>query len=196
MASPTGLDRRSLLKLGGGLAASTFLSLPLVTIARSAVENHTSNQFVALTPALSETLEAVAARILPTTQTPGAREAGAIWFIDAAVAGILSDSADADQSAVLPLLENGARDLDDRAGSSGRDASFTTLATEEQDALLVQIENSDFFGLMHFLTLAGTFTLPAYRGNRGEVGWDMLGFERRHSWEAPFGHYDAGVHES
>ena len=99
-------------------------------------------------------------------------------------------------TAVLPLLERGARDLDERAGESGRDASFSALSAEEQDALLTRIEDSDFFGLVHFLTLAGTFTLPAYRGNRGEAGWDMLGFQRNHSWQVPFGHYDAGVHES
>ena len=46
----------------------------------------------------------------------------------------------------------------------------------------------------HIVSLAGTFTMSRYGGNRGEVGWDLLGFERRHHWQPPFGYYDAPYH--
>jgi hypothetical protein len=71
---------------------------------------------------------------------------------------------------------------------------FSALAPAAQDVRLRAIEDGEFFGLMHFLTLAGTFTMSAYGGNRGEIGWDLLGFDRRHHWDPPFGHYDRGHH--
>jgi RNA polymerase sigma factor RpoD-like protein len=137
--------------------------------------------FAHLDAALAATLEAVTARILPTTDTPGAREAGAIWFIDAALATDLGDA--------LPLLQAGAAELDAVSGGD-----FSALAPAAQDVRLRAIEDGEFFGLMHFLTLAGTFTMSAYGGNRGEIGWDLLGFDRRHHWDPPFGHYDRGHH--
>jgi gluconate 2-dehydrogenase gamma chain len=196
MPPPPGFDRRTLLKLGGGVWASALLAIPLATLAQSAAENRAKDSFVALTPSIAATVEAVAARILPTTNTPGAREAGAIWFIDAALGGTLSPNAGADMSGALPLIEGGARDLDQSAADVFAAVRFVDLAASDQDALLRQIEDGEFFGLLRFLTLAGTFTMPGYRGNRGEVGWDLLGFERRHHWEVPFGHYDAEVHGS
>jgi hypothetical protein len=72
--------------------------------------------------------------------------------------------------------------------------SSTPCPAVTQDVRLRAIEDGEFFGLMHFLTLAGTFTMSAYGGNRGEIGWDLLGFDRRHHWDPPFGHYDRGHH--
>jgi gluconate 2-dehydrogenase gamma chain len=180
MPTPT-LDRRALLKLGGGLWAASALSLPLAAIARNATMQRDDGAFAHLDAALAATLEAVTARILPTTDTPGAREAGAIWFIDAALATDLGDA--------LPLLQAGAAELDAVSGGD-----FSALAPAAQDVRLRAIEDGEFFGLMHFLTLAGTFTMSAYGGNRGEIGWDLLGFDRRHHWDPPFGHYDRGHH--
>jgi len=36
------------------------------------------------------------------------------------------------------------------------------------------------------------FTLPAYGGNRGGVGWKLIGFEDAHVFQPPFGYYDRG----
>ena len=44
---------------------------------------------------------------------------------------------------------------------------------------------------MRFLTIAGTFTLPDYGGNREGVGWKLIGFEPQHMYQPPFGFYDA-----
>ncbi len=35
------------------------------------------------------------------------------------------------------------------------------------------------------------FALPVYGGNKGYAGWKVLGFDHRHAWVPPFGHYDA-----
>ena len=68
---------------------------------------------------------------------------------------------------------------------------FGALAAAEQDELLRQIESSPFFLLMRFLTICGTFSSPEYGGNRGYVGWHLIGFDHRHVWQAPYGYYDA-----
>ena len=180
MKSPQ-IDRRTLVKIGGGLAASLLAGRSLSTIAREAAVQRDAQQFTTLTPKLAATLEAMAARILPTTDTPGAREAGAVWFMDTALRRDLPEA--------QALLEQGAAALDSDAGGS-----FTAKTDEEQDRLLQKIEDGDFFGLVHFLTLAGTFTLPAYGGNRKNVGWELLGLSTQHHWSPPFGYYDRGHH--
>jgi gluconate 2-dehydrogenase gamma chain len=176
-----GLDRRALLKFGGGLWASALLGANMPAVAAAAATAREQASYRSLSPALGAALDAAAARILPTTDTPGAREAGAVWFMDAMLAG--------DMAKAMPLMEAGVAQLDGAAGGS-----FADLPDARQDELLREIEDGEFFGLLRFLTLAGTFTMSKYGGNRGKVGWDILGFERRHSWEAPFGHYDRGMH--
>ena len=40
-------------------------------------------------------------------------------------------------------------------------------------------ENFDakaFFGQLHSITMAGFFSDPVYGGNRGKIGWKVLGF--------------------
>ena len=74
----TGMDRRTLLRAGGALVATLLAGHNLSAIARDAAVQRETQQFTALSPGLAATLDAMAARILPTTDTPGAREAGAI----------------------------------------------------------------------------------------------------------------------
>ena len=38
----------------------------------------------------------------------------------------------------------------------------------------------------------GLFSSPSYGGNRGGIGWKLLGFEDQHIFEPPFGYYDRG----
>lgn len=175
------LQRRALLKLGSSAAVAALMSAATPTLLANSVQRRESGKFHTLTEPLARTLEAVTARILPTTDTPGAQEAGAVWFIDSMAGGLLQP--------ILGDLEKGADELNRAAGGS-----FTQLAETEQDAVLVSIEHSEFFSMMHMLTLAGTFSMSRYGGNSGELGWDLLGFERRHHWQAPFGYYDAKVH--
>jgi gluconate 2-dehydrogenase gamma chain len=35
---------------------------------------------------------------------------------------------------------------------------------------------------------------PSYGGNRGQVGWKLIGFEPKPAWKPPFGYYDAEEH--
>jgi hypothetical protein len=90
------------------------------------------------------------------------------------------------------LLTEGRAGLDARAVEA-HGQPFAALGPAQQDALLREIEDTPFFGLAHYLTVAGMFALPTYGGNRGYAGWKLIGFDHRHGWAPPFGHYDAAV---
>ena len=141
----------------------------------------------ALTEAQADVLDAVAARILPAVDgRAGAREAGAVYFIDRALATF--------NAAQKGLYVGGVADLDRRAAARwpGR-AGFTALSPAQQDELLREIQQTPFFQAARFDTIVGTFALPTWGGNRDYAGWHMLGFEHRPAFQAPFGYYDAGI---
>lgn len=122
---------------------------------------------------------AIAARIIPTTETPGATEAGVIWFWDNA----LGNSLDWILEDVRSLRE----EVNTNAG-----ASFADLSAAEQDAALKAIENDPRFSLWRNLTIFGFFAMSKHGGNKDNVGWDLIGFKGHHgAWAPPFGYYDA-----
>jgi len=133
-------------------------------------------------------LEAIVDQIIPADETPGATETGVVYFIDAALGGFMAANSE--------LLQQGLKDLSVQVKSGGTENSlFSDLSFGQQTAVLKEIEESNFFGTLHFLTMMGMFCLPQYGGNRQENGWDLLGFDHQHVWQAPFGYYDAAVHE-
>jgi gluconate 2-dehydrogenase gamma chain len=131
--------------------------------------------------------EAIAARIVPTDDTPGATEAGVIRFMDQVLAGIRADS--------LEPMRAGLAELKTAAQETHGVPDFHALGPQQQDALLTQIEDSDFFATVRYLTLAGMFSLPEHGGNQDGVGWKLLGFDGRQAWQPPFGFYDADYAE-
>jgi gluconate 2-dehydrogenase gamma chain len=137
-----------------------------------------------LTADEARVVEAIAARIIPTDDTPGAREAGVVWFIDWA----LGDPVAAEQ---LPVVRRGLADLarDVAAAHSGA-SSFAALTDAQQDSLLRAREDSEFFGTIRFATIAGMFALPKYGGNADYVGWSLVGQDHVYEHAPPFGWYD------
>jgi gluconate 2-dehydrogenase gamma chain len=129
-------------------------------------------------------LEAMCARIMPTDDTPGAREAGVIHFIDRALSTFAADR--------KPLIQQGLADVRARVAKlRPRVASFAALTVEQQDQLLTTIEKSEFFTEVRNATMFGMFANPSWGGNRGEAGWKLLGFEPKPIYSPPFGYYDA-----
>jgi gluconate 2-dehydrogenase gamma chain len=65
-------------------------------------------------------------------------------------------------------------------------ADFVDLAEDQQDRVLEAVEDGDaanflpdsatFFRLLREHTWQGMFGDPAYGGNEGFVGWDLIGF--------------------
>jgi gluconate 2-dehydrogenase gamma chain len=136
-----------------------------------------------LTPAEAAEVEALAAQIVPSDGSPGAREAGAIYFIDRALATF-----DRDQ---LPAYRKGLAQMQaTRKRLFPGSASIAALSGEQQIALLKAEEKSEFFELLRTHTILGFLGHPSYGGNRDRVGWKHVGFEDRMGFEPPFGFYD------
>jgi len=139
----------------------------------------------ALMPAEASTIEALTAQIIPTDEAPGAREAGAVYFIDR----MLGTAHQSD----LPAVRKGLADLRKRVARSHPGATtFESLTADEQHAILARLEKekSDFFDLIREATIVATFSSPDHGGNRAKVGWSLIGFEDRFVWAPPFGDYD------
>lgn len=143
----------------------------------------TSAKLEVLTPEQAAEIEAVADRIIPSGDSPGAREAGVIYFIDRALATFAADTRQVYQSAA-PALAAKTRD------SFPAVAKFSWAAPEQQDAVLKALEGQPIFELIRMHTVMGFLADPARGGNRGEVGWKLIGFEDSRAFAPPFGYYD------
>jgi gluconate 2-dehydrogenase gamma chain len=186
------LSRRSLLQAIATALGAAALPLGWAEIAEAARQAHAPHAATSaagtakisfLSAAEAADVEAVAAQIIPTDDTPGAREAGVVYFIDRALATFLSRLAP-DYRARLAEFQ-----ATFRAQHPGA-ASFASLTSEQQIAYLKTVDQTPFFDTTRLLTLFGMFTLPSYGGNRDHVGWKLIGFEDRHVFQPPFGYYD------
>ena len=169
--------------LGGGWLA---LNSPIILAAgHEAAENRAAgNGWVNITPRQAITFAAIVDQIIPPDETPGASDAGVVYFIDNVLGGFMSDNAD--------MLKLGLEDLDRRTMESfPAIAGFASLSFEQQTLFLQAIETTPFFNKMIFLTHCGMFAMPSWGGNRDLSGWALLGFDNRHAWQPPFGYYDA-----
>ncbi len=134
-------------------------------------------------PEQAADVEAIAAQIIPTTETPGAREARVVYFIDRALATFSSDD--------RPAFLKGLAELQSKVRKRFKKADrFSNLTSEQQIQLIKSIEKSEFFELIHTMTILGMFANPAYGGNHNEIGWKLIGFETEFLFEPPFGFYD------
>lgn len=135
--------------------------------------------FVTLSTPEAADFAAIAARIIPTTDTPGATEAGVIYFWD----NVLG----ATQQHLLASVRSFREDI-----NAGLDKPFAELDEGEQDATLRLMEQDMRFEVCRVLTIFGFFAMEKHGGNKGQVSWDLIGFGGHHgAWTPPFGHYDA-----
>ena len=179
----TDLSRRSLLRALAATLAATSVPLRWTELTHAIDQAHdaaarkddTKISFLSRSEAAD--VEAVAAQIIPSDDTPGTREAGVVYFVDRALATFYSQLAAAFQSAY-------------RAHYSAA-VSFGSLSSEQQIAFLTSGgDQMPFFGTTRLLTLLGMFALPSYGGNRNGIGWKLIGFEDTHAFYPPFGYYD------
>ncbi len=182
------ITRRLFLQKTAAAARTSLIVLSLPTIMTSSAVASEAMQMASTTLTVlsaDEALEfgAIAARIIPTDETPGATEAGVIYFID----HVLGTS----RTEALTPMREGLLALQAQAQSTYGIAKFSSLQPEQQDALLTAIEDTAFFGTMRYMTIAGMFSLPEYGGNRNHAGWELIGFDHAHMWSPPFGFYDA-----
>ncbi|MBV9548092.1 MAG: gluconate 2-dehydrogenase subunit 3 family protein [Alphaproteobacteria bacterium] len=138
-------------------------------------------RFAFFTQAQGATVDAMAAQIFPTTDTPGAKEAQAIIFIDTALVTFAKD-----QQAVVTA---GLDDLSRRVTAQGG-RNFESLTTAQQITLLTAIQTTPFFRAIRDLTVMGMFAAPQHGGNFNKVGWKLIGFDDSLNFHTPFGSYD------
>ena len=129
-------------------------------------------------------IEAITAQIIPSDETPGAREAHCLYFIDQA----LSTFAKNNQQAYT----QGLQDLQAKTQQLYPNTSkFSTLTSEQQIKILAEIEKTPFFNLVRRHTIIGFFARPVHGGNYDKIGWKLIGYDDSLNHKAPFGYYDA-----
>jgi gluconate 2-dehydrogenase gamma chain len=183
------LDRRGFISAGLRGAGGAWASLQWPAIVAAA--QHAAHMREAVPPARLEVLsaddaaeiEAAASRIIPTDDTPGAREAGVIYFIDRALATFAAAQRD-DYGNGLAVLQAKTRELFPGA------LKFSQATPDQQDAVLEALEGQPIFELIRQHTVMGFLADPARGGNRGKVGWKLIGFDDSPSFAPPFGYYD------
>lgn len=191
MNHPEDLSRRLFLQSAGALTGSTYLRIlapGIAAISQAACSARDQGAaFEILGASEARDFAAIAARIIPTTDTPGATEAGVIHFIDKAFAAEMKEQLDFARGGLEAF--NTALD----AGFPGK--RLDELDENEQDAFLASQEGTPLFEMMRAMTIFGFFSMPKYGGNRDKVGWELVGFEGDHGpWTYPFGYYDAQIH--
>ena len=139
--------------------------------------------FRILRPEEALEISAIAEQIIPSDGSPGAREAGVVYFIDAALATF-----HAKQRA---LYTEGLAAAEQKRGELFPGSkSIAELTADQQIRLLENIEKTEFFEQLRTHCIMGFFGNPSYGGNRGLAGWKLIGFEDRFQFEPPFGYYD------
>ena len=152
--------------------------------AQQAARSGQPAKFAFFTPEQAVDVEAMAAQIIPTDATPGAREAHVINFIDRALVTFETDS-QADYT-------QGLKDLQAQTKQSFPNASkFSALSSGEQVKVLTAMEKSPFFNLVRTHTVTGFFASPAHGGNYNKVGWKLVNYDDSLNHKPPFGYYDA-----
>ncbi len=155
------------------------------------------------TPEEGAAVEAMVDRLIPPDpETPGGREAGCAVFIDRQLAGPFGTS----QALYMrPPFQDGTKEqgmqspltpaaryrqalaaIDAHCKASFAGKGFADLPDDQKDKLLTGLEKGEltlqgasgvaFFALLLQNTREGFFADPVYGGNRGMVGWRMIGF--------------------
>ncbi len=141
-------------------------------------------KFAWFDPGAAAEIKAIACRIIPDDETPGADRAGVIWFIDRALAGYDQDKRE--------VYQRGLRDMQaKRAQMFPGSSSIAALSTDQQNQLLHATEQTEFFQMVRYHSILGFLGHPMYGGNRDQAGWKALGLEYSMRYEPPFGYYDA-----
>lgn len=208
--------RRKFLAQSAGALGLLFLdSLTPQLIAQAIQHAHTASsagttEFQFLTPQQAADFDAFAAQIIPSTDgTPGAHEAGAVYFADYILTAINPEQQQ-DFRGTLAALHAATLKVEPGA------ASFASLPSEKQIAVIKAMEkppsataasnsiaaesgaggkDAEAFAGLRAMVLMGTFCDPSLHGNRLNIGWNLIGFNDQSYWAPPFGYYDAHPEE-
>jgi gluconate 2-dehydrogenase gamma chain len=198
------LSRRNFLSRGSAAVSAVWLSAHWPAIvaaaehAHQAAKSSTPAKFQFFSPEQAAEIDAITARIIPSDETPGAHEAGVVYFIDRALTSFAID----DQQ----TYRDGLTGLQARVHELFPSVEKFSLATpEQQDQVLHSFEaqaepgrrsfrpaTKTFFETVRVHTITGFLIDPdaGRAGNLDGVGWKLIGRDRDHMFQPPFGHYD------
>ncbi len=199
--------RRELLSHGlAGMSAAWVAAhwptmLSAAAHAREAAKSTAPPNFEFFSPEQAAEVEAVSARIIPSTDTPGAREAGVVFFIDRALVTFAKAS--------QKVYAEGLPELHARVSEMCPGIEkFSAATPEQQDQVLESLDDQShaakrqflrrrgaaqsFFETIRVDTISGFLIDPDSdrRGNRDAVGWKAIGRDPAHMFQPPFGYYD------
>ena len=196
--------RNFILQAGTGVSAlwvSTHWPaiLSAATHAHQAAQSPTPAKFEFFSPEQANEIDAISARIIPSDSTPGAREAGVVYFIDRALLTFAVDDQKTYKEG-LPELQARVHEMFPAL------AKFSQATSEQQDEILRSFDQhaestgrgafrshaagTSFFETVRGHTVIGFLIDPESGGNRDGVGWKLIGRDREHMFQPPFGYYD------
>lgn len=197
------LSRRNfLLQTGSGVSAVWVSAhwpaiLAAGTHAHQAARSATPPKFEFFSPEEAVEIDAITARIIPSDGTPGAHEAGAVYFIDRALITFATEN--------QKTYKDGLPELQARVHQmfSGV-AMFSATTPDQQDQVLHSFGDpprsgrgrlrasagQSFFETIRMHTITAFLIDPESGGNRNGVGWKVIGRDLDHMFHPPFGYYD------
>src|SRR3954468_18111826 len=145
------MDRRAFLENVGGGAASAFLGASLIDLRRAgefAAAASPQEPWQFFTPEQAKLLDAVSAQIVPTDDTPGAREAHVVRFADHALATFRKERRSQVSNALKAV---------DKFSRAGGNKAFEDRESADQLKMLEAFEKKDgeSFGTLRAITMAG-----------------------------------------
>ncbi len=185
----SGFSRRAFMAVAAG-AGGALLATNWAETAEAAERSFALAQqegrarYKVLTQEEAADVIALTSVIFPSDETPGAKEAGVVFFVDQAA------SKDKELAkGIRGTLTSVNAEVAKRWPGKTRVAK---LGADEQHTLMTVIEKEmpPAFGLLKGMTVTGMFSMPSRGGNRNKTGWKLLGFKDQFSWQAPFGWYD------
>ncbi len=175
----------SLAGVGGAWVATNLAGIEAAAAhVEQAARSGRPATFAFFTAEQAAEVEAMAAQIIPTTDTPGAREARVVQFIDRALT-TFEKGRQPDYTKGLDALKAQTTQVLPAAGR------FSALTAEQQIQVLTAMERTPFFNLVRTHTITGFFASPVHGGNANKVGWKLVNYDDSLKHTPPFGYYDA-----
>ncbi len=138
--------------------------------AAKADETKSRAELQSFSAAEADEVAALAALIIPSGSTPGAAEAGAVYFIDKALATFDRDKRETYQNG-LHMVRTRREEL--FPGST----SVARLAPGDQLRLAEAIEKTNFFEILRAHAVMAFLGRSELTGNKTPAGWTLIGFK-------------------
>ena len=168
--------------------------------ARKAAQSPAAPKLEFFTADEAKEIDAITARIIPTDETPGAREAGTVYFIDRALTTFAIDDQKSYREG-LPEMQERTREIFPAvdkfsAATPGQQEEILHSFDEQVGAKSIRRPNrprpaaKTFFETVRTHTIVAFLLDPDAGGDPNGVGWKVIGREREHMFQPPFGYYD------